>query len=58
MRSPVNQKHKWYPPTPAQEWRKIQADFELQVLKDYAKGGDPAAVAELKRRKDEQSKSE
>jgi hypothetical protein len=36
----MNQKHKWYPPTPTQEWRKIQADFELQVLKDYAKGGD------------------
>ena len=54
----MSQPRKWYPPTPEQEWRKIQAAFELQVLKDYAKGGDPAAVAELKRRKEEQSKSE
>jgi len=54
----MNQKPKWYPPTTAQEWRKIQADFELQVLKDYAMGGDPAAIAELKRRKGEPSKNE
>ncbi len=54
----MTQKRKWYPPTPEQEWRKIQADFDLEVLKDYAKGGDPAAVSELKRREAEQSRNE
>ena len=52
------QKRKWYPPTLAQEWKKIEEDYESQILKDYAKGGDPAAVAELKRRKGEPSKNE
>jgi hypothetical protein len=43
------QKRKWYPPTPEQEWRQIQKDFDLQVLKDYAKAGDPKAIEALKK---------
>jgi hypothetical protein len=35
---------KWYPPTIAQEWKRICEDEDKAILEAYVRSGDPAAI--------------
>ena len=35
---------KWYPPTIAQEWKRICEEEDKAILEAYVKAGDPAAI--------------
>jgi len=35
---------KWYPPTIAQEWKRICEEEDKAILEAYVRSGDPAAI--------------
>ena len=51
MSEPVKKPKHWVykQPTPAQEFKKLMEQLDLDILKAYAKAGDSIAKEELKR---------
>jgi hypothetical protein len=46
--------HKWTPPTPSQEYKRILAEEDRAILEAYVKAGDPAAIAYKQAQEDSQ----